>query len=228
LGAIIDLDTAGSVLDAAALGLLGLGLIGVLVKRLEMAIAFLAVQGVVLGVASGVAAMAEMQWRAWAAFAVAALVKAVAIPVLLWFMLGRVTIHHDVETVVAVKLAFPLAVALAALAYWVMQPLSTAAAIGAHGFDAPNALPAALALLLLGLFTMATRKGALTQVIGLVTMENGIYLGGVVATGGLPIVVEIGIAMDVLTGAALLALVAHEINRLTSGTNIDRLRSLRG
>jgi hydrogenase-4 component E len=143
-------------------------------------------------------------------------------------MLGRVTIHHDVETVVAVKLAFPLAVALAALAYWVMQPLSTAAAIGAHGFDAPNALPAALALLLLGLFTMATRKGALTQVIGLVTMENGIYLGGVVATGGLPIVVEIGIAMDVLTGAALLALVAHEINRLTSGTNIDRLRSLRG
>ena len=64
------------------------------------------------------AALAEMEWRPWAAFGVALAVKAVAIPVILWFMLNRVAIRHEVETVVPLKLAFPIALGLALLAYW--------------------------------------------------------------------------------------------------------------
>jgi hydrogenase-4 component E len=224
---LLSAGQAGAVIDAAALGLLALGLGSVLLKRLEVAIIFLAGQGVLLAVASGAAALTEMSWRPWAAFAVAAGVKVVGIPLILWFVLGRLPIHHEVETVIPVKLAFPLAIGVVAVAYWVVEPIG-GARIGTQEFDAPNALPAALGLLLLGLFTMATRKRALTQVIGLVTMENAIYLAAVAATHGLPIAVEFGIAMDVLTGVALMALVTHEIGRLLSTTNTDRLRSLRG
>lgn len=224
---VLSIAQASELIDAAALGLLALGLLSVLVRRLEAAIVLLGGQGILLGVASGAAALSDMGWRAWAAFAVAVAVKVVAIPLILWFVLGRLPVHHDVESVVPVKLAFPMAIALVAGAYWVIEPVGTGL-IGPHGFDAPNALPGALGLLMIGLFTMATRKRALTQVIGLVTMENAIFLAAVAATHGLPLAVEFGIAMDVLTGVALMALVTHEIGRLLATTDIDRLRTLRG
>jgi hydrogenase-4 component E len=63
---------------------------------------------------------------------------------------------------------------------------------------------------------------------GLVTMENGLSLAASAATHGLPLVVEFGVALDVLTGVAIMGLVIHEINRLFGGTATDRLRSLRG
>ncbi|MEZ4568738.1 MAG: hypothetical protein R2849_00080 [Thermomicrobiales bacterium] len=150
-----------------------------------------------------------------------------AIPLILWFALSRLPVHHDVESVLPIELAFPIAVAIIAVAYWVVEPIRQVST-GPHGFDAPNALPAALGLLMLGLFMMASRKRALTQVIGLVTMENAIFLAAVAATHGLPLAVEFGIAMDVLTGVALMALVTHEIGQRLATTDIARLRSLRG
>lgn len=226
MDALLTLEQAGNAIDVAALSLLGLALVSLLVQRLETAIFLLGLQGVLLGVASGAAALEEMAWRPWAAFLLAVLVKAVAIPVILWFVLGRVAGRHEVETVIPLKLAFPVGIGLVLLAYWIAEPFTTGT-LGAEGFAAENAVPAALGLLLLGAFTMATRKKALTQVIGLVTMENGIYLAAVAATRGLPLAVEFGIALDVLTGVALMALVTHEINRLIGGINVDRLRALR-
>ncbi|MGH2559526.1 MAG: NADH-quinone oxidoreductase subunit K [Thermomicrobiales bacterium] len=216
---------ASSAIDAAALGLIGLAVAGTILRHLESAIWLLVAQGVLLGVAAGAAALAEMEWRAWAAFAAAVVVKAVAIPLILRHVLRRIAVPREVETVIPLKVAFPMAVGLVLVAYHAIEPFTRAAS---GGFDAPNALPAALGLLLLGLFTMVIRKKALTQVIGLVTMENGLYLAAVAATGGLPFAVEFGVALDVLTGVAIMALVMHEINRMFGDVNIDRLRALRG
>jgi hydrogenase-4 component E len=216
---------ASSVIDAAALGLIFLALLGTIARRLEQAIWLLAGQGVLLGVAALAAAMAEDSWRPWAAFVVALAVKAITVPLMLNHVLQRIALRHEVETVVPFKLGFPIALGLVLVAYYALEPF-TKTAIG--GFDAPNALPAALALLLLGLFTMVTRKKALTQVIGLVTMENGLYLAAIAATRGLPFAVEFGVALDVLTAVALMGLVMHEINRLFGSINTDQLRSLRG
>jgi hydrogenase-4 component E len=223
--ATLSYAQAGAAIDAAALGLIGLALLGAIVRRLETAIWSLAAQGLLLGVAAGAAALAENAWRAWAAFGVALAVKAVAIPLILTQVLQRVALRREVETVVPAKLALPLAVGLVLVAYYVLEPFTRGAV---SGFTAPNALPAALALQLLGLFTMVTRKKALTQLIGLVTMENGLYLAAVAATRGLPFAVEFGVTLDILTGVALMGLVIHEINRLFGGINTDRLRSLRG
>lgn len=221
---LLSLRQAGDVLDAVALGLVGLALIGVVLRRMETAIVALAVQGLLLGVAAGSVALAEMTWRPWAACLVALGVKAVAIPVLLWVVLQRLTVRHEVETVVPLKLALPLAIGFVLVAYWTAEPFTQGEL--SH-YDAANVLPAALALLLVGLFTMVARRRALTQIVGLVTMENGLYLAAVAASQGLPLAVELGIAMDVLTGVAIMGLVTHEIHRLHGDTDIDRLRELR-
>ncbi len=216
---------ARTVIDSVALGLLLLALAGLLVRSLDTAIWLLAGQGILLGIAACAVALAEGTLAAWLAFAVALTVKAVAIPALLQKLLDRLTRRHDVEVVLPTVLAFPIAIALVLLAYAVAEPFTA----GLHAaFVTPNSVPAAVALLLLGCFTMIVRKKALSQVIGLVTMENGLYLAAIAATHGLPLVVEFGVALDVLTGVAIMGLVIHEIDRLFGGTGIDRLRSLRG
>lgn len=222
---VLSHQSAGTLINAAALGLLGLALLGTLVRRLDSAIILLALQGLMLGVAAVAAALAEMQWRAWAAFTVAVAVKAVVVPGILRHVLQRMAVQHEVEVVLPVKIAFPLAAALIPIAFYAVEPVARESP---GSFDAPDALPAALGLLLLGLFTMVTRKKALTQVIGLVTMENGLYLAAVAATRGLPFAVEFGVAMDVLTGVAIMGLVIHEINRLLGTTDVDVLQTLRG
>jgi hydrogenase-4 component E len=221
---LLSLRDAGRVLDTVALALIGLAMFGVLQRRLETTIVALVVQGVLLGAAAGAVALAEMSWRPWAAMLIALAVKAVAIPALLWLVLQRLTVRHEVETVVPLKLAFPLAIGLVLVAYWTAEPFTQDKV---NHFDAANVLPAALALMLVGLFTMVSRKKALTQVAGLVTMENGLYLAAVASAQGLPLAVELGIAMDVLTGVAIMGLVTHEIHRLHGDTDIDRLRTLR-
>jgi len=218
---IISFETASKAIDLAALGLLALALFGSIVRRLDTAILLLALQGVMLGIASGAAALAEMQWRSWAAFIVAIGVKAIVIPLALYFVLSRLSITHDLETTISTKVAFPIAALMIPLSYSAIRPFTEGEV---RAFDAPNALPAAMALLLLGLFTMVIRKNALTQVIGLVTMENGIYLAAVAATRGLPFTVEFGVAVDVLTGVGVMGLLMHEIRRHNPALNMDRMK----
>lgn len=221
----ISIEQARAVVDAVALGLVLLALAGMLVRSLDTAIWLLAGQGVLLGLAAGAVALVEGTWAAGIAFAVALAVKAVAIPMLLRAVLVRLTRRPAVEVVLPTVVAFPLAVGFVLLAYAVSQPFATTLQAV---FVTPNSIPASLALLLLGCFTMVIRKKALSQVIGLVTMENGLYLAAIAATHGLPLVVEFGVALDVLTGVAVMGLVIHEIDRLFGSTGTDRLRSLRG
>lgn len=220
----ISVDNARAVIDAVALGLLLLALASLLVRSLDTAIWLLAGQGILLGLAACAVAMVEGSVAAWAAFLVALAVKAIAIPTLLRKVLARLVRQHEVEAVLPIVFAFPLAIGLVLLAYAVASPFTS----GLHAvFVTPNAVPAAIALLLLGCFTMVIRKKALSQVIGLVTMENGLYLAAIAATHGLPLVVEFGVALDVLTGVAIMGLVIHEIDRLFGETGIDQLRALR-
>jgi len=81
--------------------------------------------------------------------------------------------------------------------------------------------------MLLGLLLMVTRKAALMQVLGLITIENGMYLLALVATAGLPLAVELAILVDVLGGAILLGIFAYRIGRTFEHIDTDALRSLR-
>jgi hydrogenase-4 component E len=82
--------------------------------------------------------------------------------------------------------------------------------------------------MLISLFTMVTRKKALMQVIALVSMDNGLYLAGIIATLGLPLFVEIALFFDLLVGVIIMGVFAFRINQTFETVNTDRLRQLRG
>lgn len=222
---LLSIAQASDVINAAALGLITIGIVSIFLRRLEAAIGLIALQGVLLSIAAISGALALADWHAWAAFLVTISIKVAAIPVVLRLLVRRLAVRREVELALPIKFAVPAALGLVLIAYRVTEPFrhdSPAA------FDAPDALPAALALLLLGLFTMIARRKALTQVLGLVTMENGLSLAAIAVTRGLPFAVELGVAMDVLTGVVVMGLVIHEINRQFATVDTDRLRSLRG
>lgn len=220
---LLDLTTAQGLLDLLAVLLLGTALVSVLLRHLDGSIRLLALQGVLLAAAAAVVALSTGTAHAYLAVAITLLVKALVVPGILLFALREIRVQREVETVLPQRQAFLIAVGLVLVAYYVVSPLRTM-----DVFLTRNALPAALSMLLIGLFTMLIRKKALNQIAGIVTMENGIYLIAVVATGGLPLAVELGVAVDLAVGVLVMGIVVRWIHRAFDTINTDHLRTLRG
>ena len=91
-----------------------------------------------------------------------------------------------------------------------------------------NTLAAAIAMFLIGFFMMANRRKALTQVLGLLSLENGVFLAAISLTYGMPLVIEAGIFFDVLVAALLLAILIYRIRETFDSTDVSRLSRLRG
>jgi hydrogenase-4 component E len=115
--------------------------------------------------------------------------------------------------------------ALVVVAYAVMLPISGAAAAGV---PTRGAIPLAFAVALIGLFLCVTARDALGQVIGFLVFENGLFALAVLATYGLPGIVEAGAFLEILVLVLLMEGVLVQIRREHDSLDVDRLRELRG
>lgn len=220
---LLDAAATRDAIGVLALVLLGIGLLATLVHYLSTFIVLLAAQGVVLACCAGLLALEQGNLHAYAALVLTIGVKVIGVPLVLILALRRVRQRREAESAISHKVAFVLAVGLVLLAYLVAGPI-------AHADTAipPNALPVSVAMLLLGGFTMAVRTSALTQVVGLVMAENGVYLAALAVTRGLPLAVELGVGLDVLVGALVMGLVARQIDLRFTSIDTSNLRALRG
>lgn len=91
-----------------------------------------------------------------------------------------------------------------------------------------NVLTVSLSVVLMGLFTMVTRKKALTQVIGFLTIENGLFLAGIAITKGMPMIVELGVFFDVLVAVFIMGVLLYRINETFDTINVEKLTKLKG
>jgi hydrogenase-4 component E len=124
--------------------------------------------------------------------AIALILKAIIIPVALHHMVLRLGVHRDIETVGGIGLTMLMGIALVALSMVVMLPAAAEADPIAR-----EDLALALSVILVGLLMMVTRQNAISQIVGFMSLENGLVLA---ATGarGMPLVVEISVAFSVL------------------------------
>jgi hydrogenase-4 component E len=114
---------------------------------------------------------------------------------------------------------------LVVVAYVVMLPVS---GVAAAGLPTRGAIPLAFAMALIGLFVCVTGRDALGQVTGFLVFENAIFALGVVATYGLPGIVEAGVFLEVLVVVLLMEGVLVQIRREHDSLDVDHLRELRG
>lgn len=154
--------------------------------------------------------------------AIALLFKGVAIPVALHRMIVRLGIHREIETVVGVGLTMLAGMALVGLSMVVMLRITP----GADAL-AREDLAFALAVILIGLLVMVTRRNAVGQVVGFMSLENGLVLA---ATGakGMPLVVEISVAFSVLIAFIVIGIFLFRIRERFDTVDIGALDQFRG
>ena len=155
--------------------------------------------------------------------AVIALVfKAIIIPVALHRMIVKLGIHREIETVVGIGLTMLLGMGLVALSMVIMLRVTPAADTLAR-----QDLAFALSVVLLGLLMMVTRRNAVGQVVGFMSLENGLVLA---ATGakGMPLVVEISIAFSILIAFIVIGIFLFRIRERFDSVDVSALDRFRG
>ncbi len=152
-------------------------------------------------------------------------VKAIAIPLVLGRIVETINVQKEIDFSVNIPTSLLLCGGIVILADSVAQPILKAHE--ANAFAASRVLSVSIAMMLIGLFIMITRKKAITQIIGLLTIENGVFLSGLSITYGMPLIVEVGIFFDILVAVLILGLFVFRINRTFESISIDTLRNLR-
>ncbi len=151
------------------------------------------------------------------------LVKVGVIPVLLRNVLKRLPEQRERAPMLNTPLSLVAALILTLIAFF------TAPAVVAPGtfLDQPP-LAVSLALVLIGLFLLSTRRHVLAQVVGLLTIENGLFSGAIAIAYGMPLLVEFGILFDILIAVVVLTLLVTLLHRTVTSADTLDLRRLRG
>jgi hydrogenase-4 component E len=191
-------------------------------KRISTCIVLFGVQSAIM-----TAQILAIGWagKSWEAFAVAALVltvKVIAIPYALFRIVRDLKAPEDVTSSTTASQSVFIMAALIMLSFFAVQPYAKTLRVD------EDMLAAAVALLLTGAFLMVSRKKALMQVIGLLVLENGIFLAALTTTFGMPLVIEIGIFFDLLMGVLLMGLFVFRIRDTFEHLDVSKLRRLRG
>jgi hydrogenase-4 component E len=149
-------------------------------------------------------------------------VKGVAIPRLLTRLAHRVGQTHDSEPLVNAATSLIISGLLILLAYTAARPLQALSAAPTRA-----GIPLAIGLIFVSLFVIVSRKQAISQVIGFLMLENGIALLAVLATYGVPLVVELGVFLDALMGFLVMQIVLYDIHDTFNTIDVDVLKRLK-
>jgi len=148
--------------------------------------------------------------------------KAVFIPRYLHRLQARIGARREVEPYVNVATSLIIAGLLVLLAYAVTRPLVAVSTLPTRG-----GMPLAVGLIFVGLFVIITRKKALTQVVGFLVLENGIALLAVLGTYGIPLIIELGVFLDLLMGFLVMQVLVYHIHSTFDTIDVDRLNQLK-
>ena len=156
------------------------------------------------------------------------LLKAIILPVVLTRLLVRVDIRREVEPFINMPISIIISGMLTLMAYVVAESFQRPDELAGPASLGHNTLAVAISLFLIGFFMMTNRRKALTQVLALLSLENGIFLAAISLTYGMPLVVEIGIFFDLLIAILVLAILVYRIRATFDSTDVSRLSRLRG
>ncbi len=186
------------------------------------AIYAVAAQAVFLGIAGAVLAAATGNADLWVIAGITIVVKAVLLPWLLIWVVRRIQIAREIESVLPVTVTLALAAGIVVLAFHLGASLGPV-----RQAITGNALPVGVGLILLGVLVMASRRKALVQMVGLFASENGIFFTAMAVSQGMPLIIEIGVILDVVLGALVMGILVLRV-RSSVDTDIADLEDLRG
>jgi hydrogenase-4 component E len=205
---------------AAALLLLSFAMLAQ--RRILSLINLFAAQGFVLFLSTLLVAWLTGQNHLYGSAALTLALKVIALPWILHRLIRRLNVKWDVETLINIPSTMLVGIVLVILAFNLALPISSLA-----GTVTKATLGIALASVLLSFLMMITRSKAVPQVIGFLSMENGLFFAATSAVYGMPMVIEFGVALDVLVGTLILGIFVFEIRERFDSVDTRHLERLK-
>lgn len=191
-------------------------------RRIVSLINIFAMQGMALVAASFLLGYATHQTDLYVSGALTLVLKVLFIPWMLHRLIRRLNVRWDVETLFNIPTTMLVGIGLVIFAFSLALPVSRLSLSIAGG-----SLGIALACVLLSFLMMITRSKAVPQVIGFLSMENGLIFAATTVTNGMPMIVEFGIALDVLVGVLILGVFMFQIREKFDSLDIHNLETLK-
>ena len=203
-------------LFAALLLLIAFGMLSQ--RRVLSLINLFALQGLVLSVSTAVVAYTSHQNHLYYSAALTLVLKVLILPWILHRLIRKLNVKWDVETLINIPTTMLVGIALVVFAFNLAAPISLMA-----GTITKSSLGIAMASVLLSFLMMITRSKAVPQVIGFLAMENSLIFAATSVTYGMPMVIEFGIALDVIVGVFILGVFFFHIREQFDSLDIDRI-----
>lgn len=160
--------------------------------------------------------------EAYVVGALVVVIKVIAIPYALFSFTRRLHTGRDVKASLSPARSVFVAAALIFISFTSVQSYAKDLHV------ARDPLAAAVAIILIGCFLMVSRNKALMQILGLLILENGIFMAALITTFGMPLVIEIGIVFDLVMGVLLMGIFTFRIRDTFEHLDVSKLRRLRG
>lgn len=191
-------------------------------RRILTLINLFALQGFILTLSIADSAWLTHQHHLYYSAALTLIIKVLILPWLLHRLIRQLNIEWDVETLINIPTTMLIGIVLVVFAFNLALPISQLS-----GTILRHTLGIATASVLLSFMMMITRRKAVPQVIGFLAMENGLFFAATSATYGMPMVVELGIALDVLVGMFIFGIFFFHIRDTFDSLDIQHMEKLK-
>ncbi len=145
-------------------------------------------------------------------------VKAILIPYFLIIIIRRLRIKRQVEARIDIFASTIFCSVIVIFSYFICQNLGFS-----HESLGFNVMPLSLSIVLIGIFIMLSRRKAITQLIGALTMENGVFMAAIASTHGMPVFVELGIFLDILFAVLIAGIFTYHMSDVIEDIDVSKL-----
>ncbi|MFA7342330.1 MAG: hydrogenase [Candidatus Methanomethylophilaceae archaeon] len=209
-------------LNILAVGILLASLMAMTTPRMGQLIRIFTLQSLMLACMAALVGYHTGSEHLYIIASIIVLLKVFIIPRFLNYSIERIKVKRELEPLLGIPGSLLLSAAIVVLAYFVTEPVISLTEVITR-----NCLAISLAVTLIGLLLMITRRKAMTEVIGLLMMENGLFLAVISTSHGMPLIVEMGIFFDVLVAVIIMGMFAFRINETFETSDTSILKRLR-
>lgn len=199
-------DVEGQAINVCSMFLLLTSFAIVAQRSLASCVSLYAMQSIFLGLTAMVVADASGVHHLYFAAALNFVIKAWLIPRILHRSIERLQVKREVEPLVNIPSSLLICGGLMILALYLSQPIKQIGPLLTN-----DSLALGLAIVFIGCFIMISRRKLITQIVGFLTVENGLFLLATAITYGMPLIVELGVFFDILVAALIFGVLLHRI-----------------
>ena len=191
-------------------------------RRIAGLITLFAWQGAALATSAALVGWSTGQHHLYYSAALTLVLKVIAMPWFFFRIVKKLEMDRDVEPMINIPTTMLIGIVLVIFAFNLAQPISELS-----GTVMRSTLGIALACVLLGFLMMITRSKAIPQVIGFLAIENSLFFAATSATYGMPLVVELGVALDVMVGVLVMGIFFFQIRETFDSLDLKHMEKLK-